>query len=402
MDFVLFTNSISPHQLPLSEELTKHLGADNFHYIYMRPPCRERQDMGWEQSKTALWCRQGDSSDKTLYTADFMLSTERNAALFNSRLCCGKTTCYMSERWFKPPVGILRLLSPHFFKMAFSMIKLFKHKDFYYLPMGIHAARDMARLHGIFNGSISCLFHAPRLVFEAKPCGRVFLLEDAISKGVLSRTEIEFARKHGFAGITDARLTDFTPAGIYGKMRMWGYFVAPSSANPDDIKKANSRLRILWAGRMLDLKNVKTLVKAVRSIPETELDLFGHGPMEKSLKKLSGCAENIRFHDFVPIQKVRQLMHEYDIYVLPSNAFEGWGAVVSEALEEKMTVYASFQSGAGATMLPVQNLFDAKKPPAACRTSASESPPQTVHRPLVCGKCGKISAGFFKLTFPGG
>lgn len=42
---------------------------------------------------------------------------------------------------------------------------------------------------------------------------------------------------------------------------------------------------------------------------------------------------------------------------LPSNAYEGWGAVVSEALEEGMGVIATAESGAGATILPSTHLF---------------------------------------------
>ena len=43
--------------------------------------------------------------------------------------------------------------------------------------------------------------------------------------------------------------------------------------------------------------------------------------------------------------------------VLSSNAYEGWGAVVSEALEEGMRVVGTYEAGASATMLPESNLF---------------------------------------------
>ena len=59
------------------------------------------------------------------------------------------------------------------------------------------------------------------------------------------------------------------------------------------------------------------------------------------------------------MEQVRELMRNHDIYVLPSNAYEGWGAVISEALEEGMCVLASIESGAGATLLPPENLFPA-------------------------------------------
>ena len=52
-------------------------------------------------------------------------------------------------------------------------------------------------------------------------------------------------------------------------------------------------------------------------------------------------------------------MREHDVYVLSSNAYEGWGTVVSEALEEGMKVVGTYEAGASATMLPESNLFHA-------------------------------------------
>ena len=52
-------------------------------------------------------------------------------------------------------------------------------------------------------------------------------------------------------------------------------------------------------------------------------------------------------------------MRSNDVYVLASNAHEGWGAVVSEALEEGMEVFGTYEAGSSATMLPKENLFSA-------------------------------------------
>jgi glycosyltransferase involved in cell wall biosynthesis len=52
-------------------------------------------------------------------------------------------------------------------------------------------------------------------------------------------------------------------------------------------------------------------------------------------------------------------MRAHDVYVLSSNAYEGWGAVVSEALEEGMKVVGTYEAGASATILPESNLFHA-------------------------------------------
>jgi glycosyltransferase involved in cell wall biosynthesis len=65
----------------------------------------------------------------------------------------------------------------------------------------------------------------------------------------------------------------------------------------------------------------------------------------------------IQFHPPVPIDEVRKLMREHDVYVLASDAYEGWGAVVNEALEEGMRVIGTFEAGASAAMLPKERLF---------------------------------------------
>jgi glycosyltransferase involved in cell wall biosynthesis len=69
--------------------------------------------------------------------------------------------------------------------------------------------------------------------------------------------------------------------------------------------------------------------------------------------------ECIKFHDAVPITQVRRLMREHDIYVLSSNSYEGWGAVVSEALEEGMKIIGTHEAGASASILPDNCLFHA-------------------------------------------
>ena len=97
------------------------------------------------------------------------------------------------------------------------------------------------------------------------------------------------------------------------------------------------------------MKKVDTLIRACNKL-NLPLDIYGDGPEKARLKELAG--PYVRFHPFVPIEKVRQIMREHKTYVFPSNGYEGWGAVVSEALEEGMLVYASCESGAGATILP--------------------------------------------------
>ena len=419
MTFTFFANCISPHQLPLAKQLIDKLGVEHYRYVYTDALTEERQRMGWGDVVDAQWCQQGDETHKALAEADIVMSGIRSLDLFDARLKEGKSTLYCSERWFKPPLGFLRVFVPSYLKMAWRFVQYFKKDSFTYLPMGIHAARDMARLEGFLNGNVRSLFRAPKVAFESRPGGVIVPLKEAIKVGVLSREEIAFGKKYGFVQIPREHWGKLEPRKVYAKMRMWGYFVEPSSGNKttegalrqlpvascqfpsathlgaywpvgadaqdcqceinheihekhekgataqtshSELATSHRMLRILWVGRMLNWKRVDTLVRACISDvlkDKVELHLYGHGPEEEKLKRFATEGANVFFHDFVPVAKVRDLMRANDVYVLPSDGGEGWGAVVSEALEEGMKVLGTTEAGASATILPPTHLFKA-------------------------------------------
>ena len=101
-----------------------------------------------------------------------------------------------------------------------------------------------------------------------------------------------------------------------------------------------------------DLKRVDN------SLPKITLDIYGSGPEEKRLRQMAeGYEEIIKFYPPVSVGDVRKLMREHEVYVLASNGYEGWGAVVSEALEEGMRVIGTYEAGSSATMLPESCLY---------------------------------------------
>lgn len=365
MRIALLTNIVSPHQLPLARALVRRVGAENYRYIHTEAMHGERARMGWGTAGEA-WCRQGGEDDVALGEADVVYSEERAITLFRKREEKRKITFYVSERWFKPLLGFLRLLDPRYFLMAWRFARCVSGGGFLCLPQGIHAARDFARLLGLFSGDVRCLFRAPKVAFESRPGGVVVPLAPAVQAGCLDEEAVRFAKKYGFVQIPKGHWGELKPKGVFAKLRMWGYFVSPGKPRGEGghALPIKHPPRVLWVGRMLDLKRVVDLVRACRPHPDLKregiyLDLYGHGPEEERLRKFAEGAETIRFHDFVPVERVRDLMRAHDVYVLPSNAYEGWGAVVSEALEEGVRVLATVDSGAGATLLPPSHLFAA-------------------------------------------
>lgn len=331
MRFVLYTVTPSPHQFPLAQKIVAQIGSSNFRYIYRNPLSEERKRQGWGTG-LPVWCISLQDSEALdwLLNAEFLLSGERDVALFGRRSLVGRLSYYSSERWFKPWAGILRLLHPRYFGMAWRFVRLIRAKWVVYLPKGVWAARDMARLVSLFSGDLRCLFRPPQLKYKSQP-----------------------------GGLIDG----------YSWMRMWGYFVAPTSPFPaqESDDSTGHGLRVLWVGRLLRLKSVDTLFKAVyaaNKVTPMTLTIVGEGPERKRLNRLDanlarryGTDSRTTFHPSVPVNDIRLFMRNHDVYVLPSNAYEGWGAVVSEALEEKMEVFGSYEAGSSATILPNENLF---------------------------------------------
>jgi glycosyltransferase involved in cell wall biosynthesis len=160
------------------------------------------------------------------------------------------------------------------------------------------------------------------------------------------------------------------------KMRLWGYFVeaelqakkkdkeGQANKSEEDTKFVKPHLlRILWVGRLLYWKRVdgliRTVVRLLEEGQDVSLQIVGMGTEEIRLKKIAGVwlleqpgrVRGISFSTPVRISEVRHLMRESDVFVLPSNGYEGWGAVVNEAMTEGCAVIASRQSGAGATLI---------------------------------------------------
>ena len=299
MQFVLYTNCISPHQLPLAQEIVKRIGSENYRYIYTEELEAQRQQMGWGRDCNQAWCISGNENNPELLECDFLFSELRVLDVFAKRLSQKMRVGYVSERWFKPPKGVLRLLSPSYWKMARRFVSFLDSPYFTYFPQGIHAARDMMRIQGLVHGDWHCLYQAPKVAFEAKPGGRIIPLKQAINEGLLSDADIARGNRFGFVRVPQEKWGNMGMYRPWRNYRLWGYFVAPSKGIYEK-HKPSATLKLFWAGRMLDWKRVETLVDAVPS--NMELHLYGHGPDEENIRKHANGKTNVHFHDYVPIE----------------------------------------------------------------------------------------------------
>ena len=108
-------------------------------------------------------------------------------------------------------------------------------------------------------------------------------------------------------------------------------------------------LKLLFVGSLDKRKNVGIVLRALLSLRNRNLsfDIIGDGPERKCLEDYvkGQHAQRIVFHGKMPMKQVYDRMSQYDILILPSR-YDGWGAVVNEALQRGLYVICSDKCGA--------------------------------------------------------
>ena len=135
------------------------------------------------------------------------------------------------------------------------------------------------------------------------------------------------------------------------KCYKWGYFPQTDSFDVYP-ERHNNKLKILWAGRMIDWKCADTALKACSSLKKSgvdfQLEFIGDGECSESLKSLSrklNLSDQVSFSGSKPSEEVREAMADADIFLFTSNFREGWGAVLNEAMSCGCAVLASSAAG---------------------------------------------------------
>jgi glycosyltransferase involved in cell wall biosynthesis len=354
---LIYTSVISPHLLPFAMALASRIGEENLHYVYSKPLREERKKLGWADFEVPKWVVSFLRSEdrpficKLIQEADVLLITLPEKWVIDVFLRRSKPVLYMSERWLKPPIGVLRLCHPWFLIKSMRFRKWIQHPKFWYLPIGIHAACDIIRVNGAVSLRLWNLFWPPAVKAE--------------EQAPLSKICVQTAFKSLGKAVCDSdRLSE--------NMMLWGYFVEHSHAvrekdarvsrykicNPID----SNRIRLVWCGRMLAWKRVGTIIEAVSLLEEKgcniELHLVGSGTEKGPLKALSADLlkkSRVVFHGAVSLAKVREHLRVADIFVLPSSGYEGWGAVVNEAMSEGCCVIVTHEAGAASMIRTGEN-----------------------------------------------
>ncbi|MDR1847445.1 MAG: glycosyltransferase family 4 protein [Bacteroidales bacterium] len=151
---------------------------------------------------------------------------------------------------------------------------------------------------------------------------------------------INFILPTGNGGRLCYEKTGFTKSKIFD----WAYF----TENPklSGTKKSSDIPQLLFIGSIDERKNILPLVETCLAMDKPfVLTIIGTGHLEQELKEKIKNSDKIRYIGAVPNTQIPQYLENADALILPS-IFDGWGAVVNEALMCGTPVVASDNCGA--------------------------------------------------------
>lgn len=224
----------------------------------------------------------------------------------------------------------------------------------------ISANNDNNCIH-IFSGisAFPRVFQA--LLYARKQSCRIAILSEPLDyrglKGLLRRIrgylyrikyhkDIEFILAIGW----QARQQFLSWGYDANKVLDWTYTVEDSAIDINLNNQDNKPFKIIFAGSMILRKGYDLFIEAMDQLDDSdfEVDLYcvseGNRAEAKEVESSIRQKDRIRLQDFLENKKVREKISEYDLLVLPSR-YDGWGAVVSEALMEGTPVLVGYNCG---------------------------------------------------------
>lgn len=113
-----------------------------------------------------------------------------------------------------------------------------------------------------------------------------------------------------------------------------------------DVKKRkkatrNTPLKVMWCGRFSDEKRPLDSIKAVVKIPGCELDMFGDGPLVKTVEEyitMHDLADRVHLRGRVDQIGILNAMQNHDVLLYPSFGFDNQPMVLIEAVAAAIPV----------------------------------------------------------------
>lgn len=105
------------------------------------------------------------------------------------------------------------------------------------------------------------------------------------------------------------------------------------------------KFTVLFAGRLIEKKGVKILVKVAKKLPQINFVFVGTGPEEKFLKEQERELSNLKFIGSVENKIMYKCYNIADLFCAPSQYEEGFGRSIIEAVACGLPVVGSNRGG---------------------------------------------------------
>jgi len=119
------------------------------------------------------------------------------------------------------------------------------------------------------------------------------------------------------------------------KVFKFSYFLSDEIKKIQQNSNSTTTFKFIYVGQLIQRKNVALIIDAMEEFIDSDVELIivGNGIQEGRLKKYSNSALNrkIMWTGSMPMNEAHQIIANSDCLILPS-LYDGWGAVVAEAL----------------------------------------------------------------------
>lgn len=124
----------------------------------------------------------------------------------------------------------------------------------------------------------------------------------------------------------------------------FGYFVDAVPGLPSATRRG-----VVYVGELAAHKGVMHLLDAAGGLVGVDLVFIGTGPLEERCRELAKDMESVSFSGVVENSRIGEVIAEHSVLVLPS-LYDGWGAVVNEALLVGTPVVCTEEAGASSLL----------------------------------------------------
>ena len=149
---------------------------------------------------------------------------------------------------------------------------------------------------------------------------------------------------------------DFNRLGLYkNKTYKWGYFLETNHYDIEkliDSKEKNEKIQIIWVARFIKWKHPEVVLKLAKNLKEQgysfKITMLGTGVLQDKIKekiKKQDLEDVIEVVGYVSSEKVKEYYNRSNIFIATSDSFEGWGAVVNEAMNGACSIVANKKMG---------------------------------------------------------